>query len=90
MVPLRAVGDALGLSVSWDGKSGEAVFSNGKKTIYFPIGKNAARTSTGTAVSMNTAAIIIDGRTYAPVRYLAEYFGHIVDWDGASKTVIIK
>ena len=90
MVPLRAVGDALGLTVSWDGSAREAVFTDGRKTIYFPINKSTARTSGGGTVKMDTAAIVIDGRTYAPVRYLAEYFGHIVDWDGTSRTVIIK
>ena len=39
---------------------------------------------------MDTAAVIIDGRTYAPVRYLAEYFGYSVEWDGMSNTVVIK
>ncbi|MBR6258802.1 MAG: hypothetical protein IKR21_01145 [Oscillospiraceae bacterium] len=33
---------------------------------------------------------MVNDRTYAPVRYLAEYFGYTVEWDGASRTVIIK
>ena len=90
MVPLRAVGDALGLSVNWDGAKREAIFSNGSKTIYFPIDSNTAHTSDGRQIVMDTAAIVIDGRTYAPIRYLAEFFGFTVDWDGGSKTVIIK
>jgi hypothetical protein len=28
-------------------------------------------------------------RTYAPIRYLAEYFGYSVDWDGNTKTVLL-
>ena len=38
---------------------------------------------------MDTAAVIIEGRTYAPIRYLAEFFGFHVDWDGATRTVFI-
>lgn len=38
-------------------------------------------------IQMDTTAVIINDRTYAPIRYLAEYFGYQVDWDGASKTV---
>ena len=90
MVPLRAVGDALGLSVNWDGAKREAIFSNGSKTIFFPIDSNTAHTSDGRQITMDTAAIVIDGRTYAPIRYLAEFFGFTVDWDGGTKTVIIK
>jgi hypothetical protein len=90
MVPLRAVGDALGLTVGWDGAKREASFTDGAKTLYFPIDSSVARTGDGGTVRMDTAAVIVNDRTYAPVRYLAEFFGHTVDWDGATKTVIIK
>ena len=89
MVPLRAVGDALGLTVDWDGNAREASFTNGTKTIYFPIGKTTARTSDGQSIQMDTAAVIRNDRTYAPVRYLAEYFGFTVGWDGSTRTVSI-
>ena len=39
---------------------------------------NSARTSDGGAVQMDTAAVIVNDRTYAPIRYLAEYFGYEV------------
>jgi len=90
MVPLRAVGDALGLTVGWDGEAREASFTDGSKTICFPIGSTDARTSDGRTVTMDTAAVIVGSRTYAPVRYLAEFFGRTVDWDGATRTVVIK
>ena len=90
MVPLRAVADAMGLNVNWDGSAREAVFTNGSKTIYFPIDSNTARTSDGGAVQMDTAAVIVNERTYAPIRYLAEYFGYEVGWNAATRTVTIK
>lgn len=89
MVPLRAVGDALGLTVSWDNSKKEAVFTDGSKTIYFPIGSTTAKTSEGRSITMDTAAVITNNRTYAPVRYLAEYFGYNVSWDNATRTVSI-
>ena len=90
MVPLRAVGDALGLTVGWNAETREASFTDGSKTIYFPIDKANARTSDGKTIPMDTTAVIVNNSTYAPVRYLAEYFNHTVDWDGATRTVIIK
>ena len=36
-------------------------------------------------VEMDTAAVIVNGRTYAPIRYLAEAFDYGVDWDAESK-----
>ena len=90
MVPLRAVAEALGLSVGWDGAKREAIFSDGAKTLYFPIGSSTARTGDGGTVQMDTAAVIRNDRTYAPIRYLAEYFGFAVGWDAATKTVLIR
>ena len=89
LVPLRAVGDAMGLTVGWDSAAREASFTDGAKTIYFPIGSKEARTSDGAVITMDTAAVIKGGRTFAPIRALAEYFGHTVDWDKTTRTVII-
>ena len=88
LVPLRPVAYALGLQVIWDGANREAVFTDGRKTMRFPIDSNVAKTSDGT-VQMTTAAIIREDRTYAPIRYLAEYFGFTVEWKGESHTVAI-
>jgi hypothetical protein len=89
MVPLRAVAEALGLTVTWDGQAREAVFTDGTRTIAFPIGSTEARRGDGGTVAMDTAAVIVGGRTYAPIRYLAEYFGYQVGWDGRTKTVLL-
>lgn len=89
MVPLRAVADAMGLEVNWDNDAREASFTNGSKTIWFPIDSSTARTSEGGAVTMDTAAVIVKDRTYAPIRYLAEFFGYHVDWDQDTQTVNI-
>lgn len=88
MVPLRAVGDALGLDVDWD-PSGIATFTSGVKQMYFPIGSTVAFTGDGETIPMDTAAVIVNNRTYAPVRYLAEYYGYVVGWNGETKTVVI-
>ena len=89
MVPLRAVADAMSLNVSWDGAAREAVFTDGSKTIIFPIDSTSARTGDGVPVQMDTAAVIVSERTYAPIRYLAEFFGYTVGWNAETKTVSI-
>lgn len=89
MVPLRAVANALGLEVSWDGEAREASFSDGARSIVFPIDSSSARTDAGDVIRMDTAAVIVKNSTYAPVRYLAEFFGFSVGWDAAERTVSI-
>ena len=80
----------MGLEVGWEPAAREAIFSNGEKTIYFPIDNSTARTSGGDFIEMDTAAVIRYERSFAPIRYLAEYFGYNVDWDAATRTVLIK
>ena len=89
MVPLRAVADAMSLTVNWDAAAREASFTDGSKTIIFPIDSTTARTSDGGTVQMDTAAVIVNDRTYAPIRYLAEFFGCTVGWDAGTRTVSI-
>ena len=103
MVPLRAVAEAMMLDVEWDAENRVAKFSSysydedSVNTISFPIDSKEAlfeltkdgETVESGKVEMDTEAVIVDSRTYAPIRYLAEYFGYTVDWDAATKTVLI-
>lgn len=44
----------------------------------------------GWLAEMDTAPVVKDGRTYAPLRYLAEGYGYEVSWDAATSTVVVK
>ncbi len=70
-----------------------------ENTLHFSIGGSARGVWTvpgprgnenyTLAVPMDTSAVIVSGRTYAPVRYLAEYFGFDVGWDGGARQVTV-
>lgn len=131
LVPLRAVGEAMGLTVNWDNEQQQAIFTKeytwensplykdcdddgendaylGLERVIFKIGDNKSLYEEswydkGTApnensptmggigeISMDTAAIIKDSRTYAPIRYLAEAFRYNVGWDNKTKTVMLN
>ena len=93
MVTLRPVADAMGLEVNWDAAAREASFTSyftGEgRTITFPIDSTTARISEGGTVPTDTAAVIVNDRTYAPIRYLADYFGYGVGWVEAARAVSI-
>lgn len=98
LVPLRAVAEALGINANWDGVNRQAIFNSDTQFIVFRIDNNIALSYNFDGVDqtnlkeieMDTRAVIVNDRTYAPVRYLAEYFGYSVDWNGETRTVIIK
>lgn len=92
MVPLRPIANALGLHVEWNAELNEAVFSKDNQEIYFAIGADVCPYYINNWLSwvhMDTAACVINGRTYAPAKYLAEAFDYSVGWDQATKSVTI-
>lgn len=89
MVPMRAVFEALGADVEWDGDiqtvyaykdNTEISLSIGSKKIYI----NDKRKT------MDIAPVIIGGRTLVPVRFIAEAFDCEVEWISESSTVDIR
>ena len=43
--------------------------------------------STSETIRMDTVPVIVNDRTFAPIRYLAEAFGYTVSWNGALRQV---
>lgn len=82
-VPLRAVMEQFGCTVTWDEASKAAVIESGDTTVVVPIGE-AYLLVNGKTVPMDTAAVAKDGHTYLPIRPVLEAFGAQVRWsDGA-------
>ena len=92
LVPLRPIANALDIEVDWDDEARTATFTRDAESVIFTIGSSAAShvvEGEETAVPMTTEAVIIEGRTFAPARYLVVTLGYEIDWDGATRTVII-
>lgn len=119
LVPLRATGEAMGLTVQWDSEKNAAVFKQEYDVESYAAGSYAALKcvsvymyvdsteydivkdyvyndgdgrgeytgSQSTSKTMDTTVINQDGRTYAPIRYIAEAFHYDIGWDAATQTV---
>lgn len=88
MVPMRAIFEALGAEVSWDGELQTITAVRENDTIRLTI--NEPRIYVNKALKeLDTAPIIIDDRTLVPVRAVSEALGCTVDWDGETRTVAI-
>lgn len=86
--PARFIGEELGATVTWDGAAQKATFVKGSKVLNLYIGKKEYELD-GKKLQMDTAALLQEGRTFVPARYVAEAFGATVRWDSVIRTVYI-
>jgi len=88
MVPLRAIFEAMGASVEWDNNTQTVTATKDGIVVVLTSGSTLP-TINGSIITIDQSAIIIEGRTLAPLRFVAEAFGGKVDWDGSTKTAYI-
>ncbi|MTI71102.1 MAG: MBL fold metallo-hydrolase [Firmicutes bacterium] len=88
LVPVRAIFEALGVKVGWNGKTRTVIGTKEDIKIELPISSKIA-TKNGKQIQLDTPATIIEGRTLVPARFIAESIGAKVGWNGTTRTVLI-
>lgn len=88
IVPMRAVFEALGADVEWNGETRTVVSEKDGTVITMTIGRSTMYVNDD-SVSLDVSPVIIGDRTLVPLRAIAESFDCVVDWEEASRTVII-
>lgn len=89
MLPVRAVGESLGLEASWDNATKTATFKNDSKTAIVKIGQSTISVN-NTQLPLTVPAEIKDGSTMIELRSLASAFGVNIHWDAVAKTVTVN
>lgn len=90
-IPIRFAAETVGVSadnVIWNAEAKTVTILKGDRVIGLTIGSNVL-TVNGTPIVMDTAAMIKDGRTVLPVRFVAQALGAAVTWDEATQTVTV-
>ncbi|NHN34731.1 stalk domain-containing protein [Paenibacillus agricola] len=88
LVPLRAIFEALGATVSWDQNTQTVTATKGTIMIVLTIGSKTA-TVNGKTVILNVPGQLINGYTMVPIRFVSESLGANVKWDSTSSSVVI-
>lgn len=89
LVPLRVVSEKLGATVEWDGKFKIVTIKRITTIITIKIGNSFAYKGSERK-TLDQPAVIVEDRTFVPLRFVSEAFGATVDWDENSKTVSIS
>jgi len=88
LVPLRALFEALGAQVQWNGETQTVTAVKGDVTVRLTVGSNVAYVN-DRPVTLDVPAKIVRGRTLVPVRFVSETLGAQVAWDAATRLVSV-
>ncbi len=95
MVPFRKIFNELGVTdenITYTSSEEPIIASGDDAVIKLQIGStSASKTVNGvtTNITLDSAPVIVDGRTLVPVRFIAESLEKKVGWDAYNRTVII-
>ena len=69
VVPVRAIAEALGLEVAWDGELKAVTVGTVPMGVNFVVGTNAYNKARMMPQELEAAPVIVDDRTYVPVSF---------------------
>ena len=82
MVPLRLVAEALGAHVGWEAATRTVTVATAGQVISLILDEPLPG---GMGMPM-----IVNGRTFVPITYIAQHLGADVRWDAAAQAVYIQ
>lgn len=95
MVPVRAIAEALGYTVSFDEQTREICLRSADGVcLYMTLGKNTAKKVWADGVSatltLDASPVIFSDRTLVPLRFVSENLNLSAKWVESTKTVILQ
>ena len=89
LVPVRAIFEAMGMTVNWDANT-YAVTAEGSGNYISMAIDNINANVNGQAYTLDVPPRIVNGRTLVPVRFIAESLNKEVLWDGENRVINIS
>lgn len=89
LVPMRFIFEQMGAEVNWNGETRSVTATKDGMTVTLAI-DDANAAVNGSAATLDVPARLINDKTMIPLRFLSENLGYTVDWDGETRTAIIR
>lgn len=89
LVPMRTIFESMGAEVKWDNETRTIVAKKESTVISIKLGSSKAVVN-GKTIELPAPAVIENGVTMVPLRFVSESFGTNVMWDNESRTVTIN
>lgn len=89
LVPVRVISEHFGAEVSWSEEDNKVVITSGETVIEIVIGNNKA-TVNGEVKELDCPAVINNGRTMVPLRFISEQLGKAVTYLDITKQILIS
>jgi len=90
LIPVRFIAEALGADVDWtpatDNNPMLVHITINNETLTFGLGEISSELY---ALGMDVPAQLMGGRTMVPIRFISEFFGAIVTWNGETQGIEI-
>ncbi|MDO9100319.1 MAG: stalk domain-containing protein [Caldisericota bacterium] len=86
LLPVRVLVEVLGGTVQWNPSTKTATVLLGSRTVALTIGSKTALVN-GAPITLDVAPEIKNGRTFLPLRALAENLGLDLAWEPISQTI---
>ncbi len=88
LVPLRGIFERLGATVEWEAATQTVIAIHGSTVVELVIGQRSARVN-DRIVPLDVPAMVVRGRTLVPLRFVSEAMGAEVQYQEATRTVLI-
>lgn len=88
LLPLRLFGEAMGAEVVWKQAEQKIILTRASHEAALWIGKTRGELD-GVPLELDVPPYAEGGTTYVPLRFLGEFFGQKVEWDGTRQAVLV-
>lgn len=88
LIPIRALIEAMGGMVGWDGNEQKVTIELGTDSVEIWINRKTALVN-GAQKELDVPAQLINSKTMLPLRFVAENLGCTLHWDGENQMITI-